>query len=119
MFASNSFWMIGVIDCLASGCMKISISGIDYRCDNKSFWLSAHNCQVPTPTSQNLELEQQIRVFGAGLLTNCLEDWNSQFLICRSVYQKKANSEKLGLGIDNPCRKVFFKFTDEQVLGEG
>jgi hypothetical protein len=32
---------------------------------------------------------------------------------------KKANSEKLGLGIDNPCRIVFFEFADEQVLGEG
>jgi hypothetical protein len=30
-----------------------------------------------------------------------------------------ANSEKLGLGIDNPCRIVFFEFADEQVLGEG
>jgi hypothetical protein len=36
---------------------------------------------------------------------------------------KKANSEKLGLGIDNPRRIVFFffffEFVDEQVLGEG
>jgi hypothetical protein len=32
---------------------------IDYRCDNGRVWLSAHNCQVPTLTSQNLELEQQ------------------------------------------------------------
>ncbi len=37
----------------------------DYRFDNKRFWLSAHNCQVPTPTSQNLDLEQLIWVFGA------------------------------------------------------
>jgi hypothetical protein len=38
---------------------------IAYRCDNGRFWLSAHNCQVRTRTSQNLELEQQIRIFGA------------------------------------------------------
>jgi hypothetical protein len=31
----------------------------------------------------------------------------------------KANSEKLGLGINNLCRIVFFEFADEQVLGEG
>jgi hypothetical protein len=31
---------------------------------------------------------------------------------------KKSNSEKLGLGIDNPCR-IVFEFADEQVLGEG
>ncbi len=38
---------------------------IDYRCDDRRFRLSAHNCQVPNPTSQKLELEQQIRIFGA------------------------------------------------------
>jgi hypothetical protein len=32
---------------------------------------------------------------------------------------KMANSEKLGLGIDNPCRIVFFVFVDEHVLEEG
>jgi hypothetical protein len=32
---------------------------------------------------------------------------------------KKANFDKLGLGIDNPCRIVFFEFVDEQVLAEG
>ncbi len=38
---------------------------IDYRCDNRSFRLPAHDGQVPTPTSQHLELEHQIRIFGA------------------------------------------------------
>ncbi len=38
---------------------------IDYRCDNRRFWLSALNSQVRTSTSQNLELEQQIRIFQA------------------------------------------------------
>jgi hypothetical protein len=38
---------------------------MDYRCENRRFWLSAHNCQVPTPTSRNLELKQQIGIFGA------------------------------------------------------
>jgi hypothetical protein len=32
---------------------------IGYRCDNRRFWLSAQNCQVPTPTSQNLELNRK------------------------------------------------------------
>jgi hypothetical protein len=40
-------------------------SSIDYRCKNKRFWLSAHNCQVPTPTPQYLEVEPEIRIFGA------------------------------------------------------
>ncbi len=47
---------------------------IDYRCDNRRFWLSADDCQLPTQTSQNLELEQQIPIFGADQLINCLED---------------------------------------------
>jgi hypothetical protein len=36
---------------------------IDYRCDNRRFWLSTHDCQGRTPTSQNLEVEQEIRIF--------------------------------------------------------
>jgi hypothetical protein len=47
---------------------------IDYRWDNRHFWLSTNDCQVPTQTSQNLKLEQQIRIFGADKLINCLED---------------------------------------------
>jgi hypothetical protein len=39
------------------------IQTIDSRYDNRRFWLSANSCQVPTPTSQNLELEQQIQIF--------------------------------------------------------
>ncbi len=42
-----------------------AVYSIDYRWDKRRFWLSAHNCQVPTPTSQNLELEEQIRIFPA------------------------------------------------------
>jgi hypothetical protein len=38
--------------------LPVAVLPIDYRCNNRLFWLSAHNCQVPTPTSQNLELEQ-------------------------------------------------------------
>ncbi len=38
------------------------LSNLDYGCDTRRFWLSAHDCQVPTPTSQNLELEQQIPI---------------------------------------------------------
>jgi hypothetical protein len=48
-----------------------------------------HNCQVPTPTSQNLELEHHIRIFKADKKMNCLEDWGPWFLICISFYQKR------------------------------
>jgi hypothetical protein len=43
---------------------KNAVSTIDYRCEDGSFWLPAHDCQVPTPASQNLKVEQQIRIFG-------------------------------------------------------
>ncbi len=91
---------------------------IDYRCDNRRIWLSAHDGQVPTPTSQNLEVEQQIRFFGADQLINCLEDWNPQFLICRSIYQKR-RILRSGVGDWQSVQdSFFFEFTDEQVLAE-
>jgi hypothetical protein len=37
---------------------------IDYRCDDGRFQLSAHDCQLLTPTSQKLEVKQQIRILG-------------------------------------------------------
>jgi antitoxin component of RelBE/YafQ-DinJ toxin-antitoxin module len=36
-----------------------------------------------------------------------------------NLFTKKANFEKLGLGIDNPCRIFFFEVANESVLGEG
>ncbi len=36
------------------------IEFIDYRRDDGRFRLSTHDCQVPTLTFQNLEVEQQI-----------------------------------------------------------
>ncbi len=40
-------------------------TNIDYRCDDRRVWLSAHNCQISIPTSQNQDLEQQIWIFEA------------------------------------------------------
>jgi hypothetical protein len=54
--------------------IETNILSIDYRCDDGRFWLSAHNWQAPAPTSQKLELEQQIRIFEADQLISCLED---------------------------------------------
>jgi hypothetical protein len=64
------------------------VFSIDYRCDIRRFLLSAHNCQAPTPTFQNLELEQQIRIFEA--------DWHqllgrlkSTIPNLQTIYQKR------------------------------
>jgi hypothetical protein len=81
---------------------------IDYRCDDRRFWLSAHDCQVPTPTSQNLDLEHQIRIFEAAQLINCLEYLNAQFLICRSIYQKKGVFWEVGVGDWQSMQDSFF-----------
>ncbi len=121
---SNTFWHnYGQIKTLHSVMHNSQIAEkktsraetIDYRCDDSRFWLSAHDCQVPTSTSQNLELEQQIRIFIEQ--TNSSIAWKME--IQNSWATKKANSEKLGLGIDNPWRIVFFKFAHEQVLVAG
>ncbi len=86
---------------------------IDYRCDDRRFWLSAHDCQVPTPTSQNLDLEHQIRIFEAAQLINCLEYLNAQFLICRSIYQKKGVFWEVGVGDWQSMQdSFFFEFAD-------
>jgi hypothetical protein len=83
--------------------------------------LSAHDCQVPTPTSQNLELERRIRIFGADWLINCLEDWNPQSFICLQIYlqKKKGKFWEVGVGDWQFMQDSFFEFADEQVLGEG
>jgi hypothetical protein len=44
---------------LVGGFLQVAMV-IDYRCDKRRFWLSAHNRQVPTPTSSNLELEHDM-----------------------------------------------------------
>jgi hypothetical protein len=84
------------------------VQTIDYRCDIGRFWLSAHNCQVSTPTSQNLEIEQQIQYFGSWLTHQLLGRLKFTIPNLQIYLPKKANSEKLGLGIDNPCRIVLW-----------
>jgi hypothetical protein len=37
---------------------------LGYGCDDGRFRFSVHDCHVPTQTSQNLEAEQQILVYG-------------------------------------------------------
>ncbi len=81
---------------------------IDYRCDNRHFWLSTHHCQVPTPTSQNLANRTANSNFWSRL-THQLLGWLKSTIPNLQIYlPKKANSEKSGLGIDNPCRVFFF-----------
>ncbi len=90
---------VGNWESIARSIAQLAKETIDYSCANRRFWLSAHNCQVPTPTSQNLELEQQIRIFEADLLIDSLEDWNPQFLICKSIHQERRILRSWGWGL--------------------
>jgi hypothetical protein len=42
---------------------KNGIQTRDYKCGDGRSGSSAHDCQAPIPTSQNLEVEQRIRFF--------------------------------------------------------
>ncbi len=94
------------------------VLSIDNRYDNRRFRLSAHNCQVPTPTSQNLELEQKIRIFGA---TNSSIAWKIEIHNSWSadLFTKKDEFWEFGVGDWQSMQDIFFEFADEQVLGEG
>jgi hypothetical protein len=92
---------------------------IDNRCNDGRFWLSAHDCQVQTPTSQNLDVEQQIRIFEITIsrityVSICLSIKSRlthqllERLKSVDLFTKKAKTEKLELGLDNPCRIVFW-----------
>ncbi len=81
---------------------------INYRCDNRRFWLSAHNCQVPTPTSQNLATRTANSDLWSRLTHQLLWRLKSTISSLEIYSSNQANSEKLGLGIDNPCVIVFF-----------
>ncbi len=90
---------------------------IDYRCNNRRFWLSAHNCQVPTPTSQNLYRTRAANSdFYSWLTYELLGRLRSTNPNLQIYLPKNANSEKLGLGIDNSCRKVILSLRMNKCL---
>jgi hypothetical protein len=74
--------------------------------------ISNPNFSKPRSKTADLDLWSRLTPQLFGRLKSTIP--NSQICL-----PKKANSEKLGLGIDNPCRIVFFEFADELVLGEG
>jgi hypothetical protein len=88
-------------------CQHLLPLTIDYRWDNRCFWLSAHNCQVPTPYSQNLATRIANLDLSSRLTHQLLWRLKSTIPNLQIYLPKMANSEKLGLGLDNPCRAVF------------
>jgi hypothetical protein len=78
--------------------------------------------QLSSPNPNFSKLEQQFRIFWSRLAHKLLGRLKSKIPDLQIYQPKKANSEKLGLGIDNPRSTFFFfffEFTGEQVLGEG
>jgi hypothetical protein len=57
-----------------------------YRCDDGRFWLSAHGSQVLSPSSQNLEVEQQIQIFGI------LKSMITEASMLELMHQEQTNS---------------------------
>jgi hypothetical protein len=80
---------------------------MDYRCDNRLFWLSAHNCQVTNPNFS----KPRTRTANSDLWSRLTHQFLGRLKFTIPNLQiylpKKVNSEMLGLGIDNPCRIVF------------
>jgi hypothetical protein len=88
---------------------------IDYSCDNRRFWLSAHNCQVPTPNFSKPRTRTANSDFWSRLTHQLLGRLRFTIPNMQIYLPKKANFEKLGFGFDNPCKIDFFEFADEQV----
>jgi hypothetical protein len=89
---------------------------IDYRCYNRRFWLSAHNFQVPTPTSQNLATGTANSDLWSRLTRQLLGGLRFTIPNLKIYLPKKVNSEKLGLGIDNRCTIVFLSLRMNKCL---
>ncbi len=65
---------------------------IDYGCDNRHFRLPAHNCEVPTSTSQKLEAEQQMWISGIAESTrNCKIHTNTNVFMFEIMHQEQTN----------------------------
>ncbi len=89
---------------------------LDYRCDNRSFCLSAHDCQVPTPTSQNLATRTTNSDSWSRLTHQFLGRLKPTIPNPQIYLPKKANSEKLGEGMDNLSKIVFLSLRTNKCL---
>jgi hypothetical protein len=89
--------------------LAMSLGTIDYRCANRRFWLSAHDCQVPTP---NLNFSKprsrtENSDFWSRMTQQLLGRLKSTIPNLQMYSPRKANSEKLGLGITIQAGQFF------------
>ncbi len=81
---------------------------IDHRYDNERFWLSRHNCEVPTPNSQNNRTTRENSDFSTWRTLQLHASLKCTIPNLRIYLSKKANSDKFGPGIDHPCTIGFW-----------
>jgi hypothetical protein len=62
---SGQFSVVRVNGCHHPCLRSVHQQTIDFTCDNRRFWLSAHSCQAPANTAKPRTIEQQIRIVGA------------------------------------------------------
>ncbi len=91
----------------AKACVEDGFLSKDYRCHNRRFLVvrqrwSSLNPNVSEPRSRTENLD-----FWSSQTHQLLGRLKSTIPNLPIYLPKKANSEKLGLGIDNPCRIVF------------
>jgi hypothetical protein len=96
----------------------VVLSSIDYRCNNRRFWLSAANWQVPFPTSHHAKPRTRTANLDiwSWLTHQVLGKLKSTISNLQIYSPKKANSEKLGVGIDDPCNIVFLSLRTNKCL---
>jgi hypothetical protein len=102
----------------ASSKKNALVGAMDYRCDNRRFWLSAHNCQVPSsnPNFSKPRTRTANSDFWSWLTQQWLERLKCTILNLQIYLPKKANSEMFGLGIDNLCMIVFLSLRMNKCL---
>jgi hypothetical protein len=83
--------------------------------------LSAHNRQFPTPSSQNLVLEQQVLIFAADRLTHQLLGRLKSTIPNPQIYLQKKRQilRSWGWRLTIHALDSLFEFADKPVLGEG
>jgi hypothetical protein len=83
------------------------LKAIDYRRDNRRFWLSAHDCQLPTPNSQNLERRAANSDFWSRVTRELLGRLKCTIPDLQIYLQKKGKFWEVGIG-DRQSMIVFF-----------
>jgi hypothetical protein len=106
-----AFWglMTGIFGILES-------SAIDYRCNNRRFLVVRPQLSSSNPNSSKPRNRTASSNFWSRLTHQLLGRLKLTIPSLPIYLPKKANSEKLGLGLDNLCRMVFLSLRMNKCL---